>query len=323
MKAAVVRRYGPPDVVKIEEIPKPVPAPDEVLIRVRATTVSSGDWRLRTANVPRGMGPLVRLAVGFTGPRQGVLGAEIAGDVEAVGSAVTRFHVGDRVFAMTGTSLGGHAEYRAMRETAAIAAIPPALSYEQAAALSFGGTTALYYLRDRAKLRAGERVLINGASGAVGSAAVQLARHIGAEVTGVCSGANTELVRSIGATHVIDHTQQDFTRGAETWDVILDTVGNLSFATCERVLAPGGRLGLVVGDLFQLIGASVRPNRSGRTVIAGITPERAEDLRTLAELAAAGAYTPVIDRTYPFDRIAEAHAHVESHRKKGSVVITL
>ncbi len=323
MRAAVYRRYGPPDVVAIEEVPKPVPARDEVLIRVRATTVSTGDRRLRSADVPRGFGPFVRLGVGITGPRNGVLGTEIAGDVEAVGATVTRFQVGDRVFALTGTGLGGHAEYKAMRETAAIAPMPTRLSYEAAAALSFGGTTALYYLRDLTKVQPGERVLINGASGSVGSATVQLARHFGAVVTGVCSGANAELVRSIGASHVIDYTQEDFTRGAGTWDVIVDIGGKHTFATCERVLAPGGRLGLVVGDLWQLIGAMVRPSRSGRKVFAGISPERAEDLRFLASLAEAGAYKPVIDRTYPLERIVEAHAHVETRRKKGNVVVTL
>jgi NADPH:quinone reductase-like Zn-dependent oxidoreductase len=323
VKAAVYRRYGPPEVVSIEEVPKPVPARDEVLVRVRATTVASGDWRLRSLDVPGGFGMFVRLAVGITGPRKRVLGTEIAGDVESVGANVTRFAVGDRVFALTGTGLGGHAEYRAMRETAAIARIPPTLSYEQASALSFGGTTALYYVRDLTKVRPGETVLINGASGAVGSAAVQLARHFGAVVTGVCSAANADLVRSIGATDVIDYEQQDFTQAHRTWDVIVDTVGNVSFASCVRVLAPNGRLGLVVGTLGQTIGASTRPTRSGRRVFAGISPERAEDLRVLAELAEAGAYLPVIDRVYPFARIVEAHAHVETHHKKGNVVVTL
>jgi len=323
VKAAVYHRYGPPDVVAIEEVPKPVPARDEVLVKVRATTVSSGDWRLRSATVPRGFGLLVRLAAGITGPRKGVLGTELAGDVEAVGAGVTRFDVGDRVFALTGAGLGAHAEYRSIRESAALAHIPPKLTYEEAAALSFGGATALYYLRDRTKVQSGERVLINGASGAVGSAAVQLARHFGAVVTGVCSGANADLVRSLGAVQVIDHTERDFTKSAEVWDVIVDTVGNQSFATCERVLAPGGRLGLASGDLGQTIGAMARPSRAGRSVFAGVSPERAEDLRVLAELAEAGAYKPVIDRIYPFDRIVDAHAHVETRRKRGNVVITL
>jgi NADPH:quinone reductase-like Zn-dependent oxidoreductase len=322
MKAAVYTRYGSPDVVTLAEVPRPVLPPDGVVVRVRATTVSSGDARLRSANVPPGFGLLVRLGFGVFGPRKRVLGTEVAGEVVETGTG-SRFAVGDRVFAMPGASLGGHAEYVAIPSRGAIATIPQNLSFEQAAALAFGGTTALFYLRDQAKLRAGEHVLVNGASGAVGSAAVQLAKHFGARVTAVCSGDNAELVRSLGAERVIDHTRQDFTTLGERFDVILDAVGNSPFDRCASALAESGRLLLVVGSLGQTLGALLRPTRSGKRVLGGVTPERAEDLAFLAQLAEAGAYRPVIDQTFPFDRIRDAHARVDTHKKRGSVVVTL
>lgn len=321
MKAAVYHRYGPPEVVEIVELPKPVPADDEVLIRVRATTVTAGDWRMRSADVPPGFGLLMRLALGITGPRKSILGTELAGEVEAVGAAVTRFKVGDKVFAF---SIGGcHAEYRSIRETAAIALMPSNLSFEEAAPLSFGGSTALFFLRDKAHLKSGEKVLINGASGGVGSASVQLARHFGAEVTGVCSAGNADMVRGLGAQHVIDYANEDFTKSGKTYDVILDTVGNCSFESCQAALAPGGRLALVVAGLGQNLSALIRPSRAGRKILTGVAPERAEDLRFFAELAKAGTFKAAIDRTYDFNDIVQAHAHVESHRKKGNVVVRL
>jgi NADPH:quinone reductase-like Zn-dependent oxidoreductase len=322
MKAAVYTRYGSPEVVSLAEVTRPSLPADGVVVRVRATTVSTGDARLRSANVPRGFGLLLRLGAGVFGPRKHVLGTEMAGEV-AEASARSRFAVGDRVFSMLGTNLGGHAEYVAVPSGGAIATLPRELSFEQGAALAFGGTTALYYLRDKAKLRAGERVLVNGASGAVGSAAVQLAKHFGANVTAVCSGDNAGLVTTLGAERVIDHTRQDFTTLGERFDVILDAVGNCSFARCASTLTDGGRLLLVVGDLSQLLGALLRPVRSGRRVLGGVTPERAEDLLFLARLAEEGTYRPLIDQTFPFDRIAEAHARVDTRKKRGSVVVTL
>jgi NADPH:quinone reductase-like Zn-dependent oxidoreductase len=324
MRAAVYRRYGPPEVVRIEEVPDPTPRDDEVLVRVRATTVSAGDRRMRSADVPPGFGPLLRLAAGITGPRNTVLGTEIAGEVVAVGSRVSRFRVGDRVFALCGTGLGGHAELRALRETAAIAHLPSTWSFEEGATLAFGGTTALFFLRDQTRVRAGEKVLIVGASGAVGTAMVQLARQLGAEVTGVCSGANADLVRRLGAAHVIDYTRKDFTTSGRSWDVILDAVGNHPYPAVSHVLAPGGRLGQVVGSLADTVRAALRPRRgAGHTVVAGVAPERGDDLRTLAELAETGALKPVIDSVYPFDRIVDAHRRVDTHRKVGSVVVTV
>ncbi len=322
MRAAVYRRYGPPEVVEITELATPTPRGDEVLVKVRATTVTSGDWRLRAASVPPGFAILIRLAFGIFKPRKATLGMELAGDVVSVGKAVSRLKVGDKVFAIS-SGLGCHAEYRVIRQDAAVALMPSNLSYEEAAPLSFGGTTALYFLRDQGQIRAGERVLINGASGGVGSAAIQLARHFGAEVTAVCSAGNEHMVRSLGAKYVIDYAREDFTRAGKTYDIILDAVGNCSFATVKPALAPGGRLLLVVASLGQAISAVVRPSRSGRKVLGGVVPERALDLRVLAELAEAGTFKPVIDHIYPFERIVDAHARVETHRKRGNVVVTL
>jgi len=254
VKAITYQRYGSPDVLEMSTLPKPVPGDHELLIRVRAATVSSADWRMRSLEMPRGFGLLGRLAVGFNKPRKPVLGTELAGEVEAVGRAVTTFKAGDPVFAFSGAALGCHAEYRCMPANGAVALKPPNLSFEQAAALSFGGATMLDFFR-RAQLRQGERVLVNGASGTVGSAAVQLAKHFGAHVTGVCSSAKLELVRSIGADEVIDYTRRDFVETNTPFDVIVDTVGNATFSRSRSALAEGGRLLLVLASLPELLKA--------------------------------------------------------------------
>ena len=319
MKAAVYHRYGPPDVVRIEDVPRPEPKANELLVRVRAASVSAGDARLRSARVPHGFGLVMRLAFGITGPRKPILGWDFAGEVAAVGSLVSGFAPGDRVF---GARMGSHAEYVTV-STNNVAAMPRNLTFENATALVFGGMTSLIYLRDKAKIQPGERVLINGASGAVGTAAVQLATHFGAVVTGVCSASNAELVTSLGAARVIDYAKQDFTQSGETYDIIFDAVGNCTFARCERALSPGGRLLLVVSSLGQTLGAMLRPSRAGRKVLAGVGATRAEDLRFLGSLAESGAFKPVVDRSYPFARIADAHAHVDTGHKRGNVVIAL
>jgi NADPH:quinone reductase-like Zn-dependent oxidoreductase len=323
MKAAVYHRYGPPNVVTIADVPKPVPRADEVLIRIAATTVTTGDWRARSLILPPGFGFMGRLAFGLFGPRQPILGTECAGEVEAVGPAVTRFRPGDEVFAFTGARMGCHAEYRAVAEGGLIARKPANLRFEQAAALGFGGTTALPFLRDRGGIKAGDRVLVVGASGGVGSAAVQLARAFGAEVTGVCSAVNADLVRSIGAQRVIDYAREDFAAGVESWDIILDTTGTAPLSRCERVLNPGGRLLVVLGSLAQALGLERPARGSGKQVIAGVVQARPEDIGVLAELAAAGRYTPVIDRVYPLADAAAAHAYVDTGHKRGSVVLSV
>ena len=314
MKAAICQSYGPPEVVQISDVPTPAPKPNEVLIRVRATTVSSGDARIRGARFPRGFAIPARLFLGLTRPRKPILGTELAGVIDAVGAAVTRYRPGDKVFAFSGIGMGCHATFTAMREDAAIALIPAGFTFEDAAAISFGGTTALHFLRDVGKVQRGERVLINGASGAVGSAAVQLARHFGAHVTGVCSAANADLVRALGADDVIDYASADFATSGKRWDIILDTVGNATFARCRPALTDKGRLMLIAADLGDLLKAPLQSKLSGLTIAGGPAPERAEDILELKALCDAGAFKPVIDSRYPFDRIAEAHARADSNR---------
>ena len=322
MTAAVYERYGPPEVVRLTSVKRPEPKDDEVLIRIRATTVTKADHRLRALDVPAGFGLPMRLATGIFDPRQPILGSELAGDVEGIGEQVRDFRVGDPVFAFTDLGLRCHAEYRCMPASGALARKPSNLTYEQAAALSFGGTTALYFLR-KAKVERGEKVLINGASGAVGTACVQLARHLGAEVTGVCSAANMQLVASLGATHVIDYTAEDLTRSGRTYDVIIDTVGTAPLSRSRASLGDRGRLVLILATLPQMLGIPWASLTSKKKVISGVASGSGDDLRSLAKLAEAGSFTPVIDRTYPFEQIVEAHRYVDTGRKKGNVVITL
>jgi NADPH:quinone reductase-like Zn-dependent oxidoreductase len=322
MKAFVATAYGPPEVLRLAELEKPVPKDDEVSIRVVATGVNSADVRIRSLTMPTGFGVVARLIFGLTRPRQPVLGAELAGVVEAVGAKVTRFRAGDAVFGLCGTRMGAHAEYCCVRETGAIAAKPSSLSFVQAAGLSFGGTAALHFLR-RGGLQPGEHVLVNGAAGSVGSAAVQLAKHFGAEVTGICSTGNLELVKSLGADHVIDYTQQDFARHRPRYDVVLDSIGTLSIRRVRAALAPRGRLLLVAASLPQMLATPWVALTSRQKLITGPAPERAEDLSFLAELVESRAFVPLIDRCYPFERLPEAHRYVGTGRKKGSVVVVV
>ena len=322
MKAIVYTEYGPPNVLQFKEVAKPIPKDNEVLIKIHATTVTAGDWRVRSLDVPFGFGSLARLALGVFRPRQPILGSELAGTVEAIGKDVKKFKVGDLVFAFSGVGMGCHAEYKCMPENGAVVLKPTNLTYDEAAALSFGGTTALDFLR-RAKLQKGERVLVNGASGAVGTAAVQLAKHFGAHVTGICSTANLELVKSLGANQVIDYTQEDFTKNGETYDIVVDTAGTAPFPRSKASLKKNGRLLLVLSSLLEMIRAPWVSMTSSNRVIAGPAAERPDDLHFLAKLAQAGEFKPVIDRRYPFEQIVEAHRYVDTGRKKGNVVITL
>ena len=322
MKAIVCQRYGPPEVLQCREVPKPDPRDHEVLIRIRATTVTSADCRVRGLDMPRGFELLARLALGFSGPRQPILGTEFAGDVEAVGARVRRFKPGDAVFALGGAGMGGYAEYRCMPEGGCLAIRPGNLAVDEAAALSFGGTTALDFLR-RAQLRQGEKILINGASGGVGTAAVQLARHFGADVTAVCSSPNADLVRSLGARRVIDYTREDFTRDGQTYDLIMDVVGTAPFARCKGSLKEKARLLLVLATLPQMLAIAWQRLRGPQRIIAGPAIEQAEDLQFLAELAQAGEFKPVIDRRYPFEQMVQAHRYVGTGRKRGNVVVQL
>lgn len=323
MKAIVYHRYGGPDVVSLAEVPKPAPKDYEVLIRIHATTVTTGDWRARSLKLPAGFRLLGRLVFGVFGPRKPILGTELAGVVESVGARVTRFKTGDAVFAFPGAAYGSHAEYRTMSEDGMIALKPANLSFEEAAALSFGGTTALSFLKGKGGIKPGDKVLVVGASGGVGTAVVQIARHFGAEVTGVCSTDNVSLVRSIGADRIIDYTREDFVAGVETYDIILDTTATVSLSRVERILKPGGRLLIVNGSFAQALGMERPAKGSGKKVIAGVASLRVEDMQVLANLAAAGELKPVIDRSYPLADAAEAHAYVDEGHKRGNVVLTV
>lgn len=320
MKIVVYSRFGSPDVLELKDIPKPTPKDHEVLIKANATTVTAADWRARTRTVPKGFGLSARLFFGVSRPRLPILGGELSGEIEAVGKAVSKFKVGDQVFAFSGAHLGCYAEYKCIPESGAVAFKPTNLSYEEAAALSFGGTTALGFFR-QAKIQNGDKVLINGASGGVGTAAVQLAKYFGAEVTGVCSTGNLDLVKSIGTDKVIDYTKEDFAQNGETYDIIFDTADTAPFSRSKGSLKEGGRLVMVLGTLSEILQTPWVSMTSGKKVIAFLPDWCAEDLRFLARLAEKGRFRPVIDRRYPFERIADAHRYVDTGRKRGNVVI--
>ncbi|ADX74199.1 Zn-dependent oxidoreductase, NADPH:quinone reductase [Pseudarthrobacter phenanthrenivorans Sphe3] len=322
MRAAVYRRFGGPDAVRIEERPKPAPGPGELLVKVRAVTVSAADYRARTKKVPKGLKLPTSITLGFVKPRIPVLGMDLVGIVESVGAGVTRFKPGDEVMAMLGAKFGGHAEYATVPEDGAVTAKPRNLTFEEAAALVFGGITAQAFM-GRAALRPGARVLIIGASGAVGTAAMQLATLAGAHVTAVCSGSNADLVRSLGAQRVIDYATEDFTAVGETYDVVMDCVGNVPFGRLEPVIKPGGSLLSVVADLAAMLTAGSRSRRTGKRVTAGNVPFTAADLARVAELAETGRLRPVIDRILSLPDIAEAHRYVDAGRKVGNVVVQI
>ena len=322
MRAAVYHRFGGPEMVQVEEVPKPVAKADEVLIRVRATTVSMADYRMRSRDLPKGLGFMGPLVLGVFGPRKPILGMDLAGVVESVGAGVTRFKPGDEVIAMPGPEFAAHAEYKVMRETAAVTLKPANLDFAEAASIVFGGLTALVFLR-RGGVKAGDEVLINGASGSVGAAAVMIARGLGASVTGVCSGANAELVRNLGADQVIDYQTTDFATSGKQYDAIMDCVGNAPFERVRGAIKPGGTLLLVISDLKGMFGASGNSRRSGIRVDAADVKPSASDLAELARLAEAGVLKPLIDRRYTLSQIVEAHRYVDTGRKRGNLVVTL
>ena len=323
MKAYVCRRYGGPEVLELVDIDKPVPKDNEILVRIAATTVTSGDRRVRSLQFPRGFALIGRLALGINKPRQPILGTEFAGTVESVGGQVTRFKPGDAVFGFPGGKMRCYAEYRTIAEDGPVAAKPATLSMEEAACLCFGGSTALHFLR-KGRLQAGERMLVIGASGNVGSSLVQLARQQGAKVTGVTSTANVELVASLGAERIIDYSREDYAaaNAGAAYEVIADAVGAASFARVKHLLVQGGRFLAVSGDLMELFGA-MRPHGAGKRVIAGPAEERADDVPQLASLAEAGAFRPIIDRRFRFADMAAAHAYGDTGRKRGSIVVTV
>jgi NADPH:quinone reductase-like Zn-dependent oxidoreductase len=324
MKAVVYDRYGPPDVLRIEEVPRPVPKEDEILVKVHATTVNRADVHTREANRSYGLAAslLSRLVSGIRGPRQRILGREFAGEVEAVGAAVSEFAVGDRVFGLGGLGFGAHAEFMSVRESARIAHMPADMSFEEAAPITDGALNALMCLK-QADLRKGRRILIFGASGAIGTAGVQLARYFGADVTAVCSTKNLELVRSLGADRVIDYTKEDFTKNGETYHVIFDAVGKLSFTRCLDSLEPGGLY--LPTDGFENLWRALMPSRAGaKRVVFQLPPRQTkQDVLFLKELVEAGKFRPVIDRRYPLEDVVEASRYVETQQKTGNVVLAV
>jgi NADPH:quinone reductase-like Zn-dependent oxidoreductase len=324
MRAVVYDTYGPPEVLRIEDVAQPIPKEDEVLVKVHATTVNRLDVHTREANRSSGaaIAVLSRLVSGFRRPRQPILGSEFAGEVEAVGSAVHEFAVGDQVFGNTGLGFGAHAEFLCMREGGRIARKPTGVSFAEAAAVSDGALNALWCLR-HADLHKGRTILVYGASGSIGTAVVQLAKHFGADVTAVCSTKNIELVRSLGADNVIDYTQEDFTRNGQTYDAIFDAVGKQSFSRCKGSLKSGGLY--FATDGLRNLTLSLWTSRIGdKRVIFDIPPRYTKQhLLTIKELMEAGSYRAVIDRCYPLEDVVEASRYVESARKTGNVVLTV
>ena len=324
MKAVVYDRYGPPEVLHFEDVERPAPREDEVLIKIHATTVNRLDCHTREANRSSGrtVSVLSRLISGVRAPRQRILGSELAGVVEQAGGAVSEFKVGDRVFGLTGLGFGAYAEYRCMRESARLAHIPEGMTFEKAAPMCDGALNALWCLR-LANLEKRRKVLVYGASGAIGSAAVQLARHFKTDVTAVCGTKNLELVRSIGAGTVIDYTKEDFTKSAETYDVIFDAVGKQTFARCRNSLKPGGAY-LAVDGLGNIALALWTSRFGDKKVIFQLPPVYAKgDVLFLKELAETREYRPVIDSVYPFEKVIEATRYVETQQKTGNVVLTV
>jgi NADPH:quinone reductase-like Zn-dependent oxidoreductase len=322
VKAIVQTKYGPPEVLQLQEVEKPVPKENEVLIKIHATTVTAVDCTFRQGS------PFIgRFFSGLTRPKNPIPGTEFAGEVEAVGADVKRFKEGDQVFG-TSTGNGAHAEYMCLPEEGSTLAIKPVnMTYEEAAVID-GSLTALPFLRDKGNIQSGQEVLIYGASGSVGTAAVQLAKYYGAEVTGVCSTANLELVKSLGADKVIDYTQEDFTKSGQTYDIIFDAVGKTSFSRCKGSLKQTGiflEAALTPAILPQMLWTSKIGSNKAMIAFTGLMPasERTKNLVFLKELIEAGEIKAVIDRTYPLEQIAEAHRYVETGHKKGNVVITV
>lgn len=330
MKAVVYTKYGSPDVLHLTERPKPTLKDDEVLIRIRATSVNFGDSLARrfneitprTFSMPAPLWLPTRLFFGWRKPKRHILGAELAGDIEAIGNSVTQFKVGDAVFAYRGPSFGGNAEYIAVKENSLVALKPENMTYEEAATIPYGAITALNLLR-QAHIQAGQRVLINGASGGIGSYALQLAKHYGAEVTGVCGTLRMDFVKSLGADHVIDYSKEDFTQSGQKYDLIMDILGKSSFARVKNSLTTNGRYMLAsfkMNHLFQMLWTS---RMSSKKVVCALSGEKQADLVAVKELVESGAIKTAVDRCFPLEETAEAHRYYESGQRRGNVVVTV
>lgn len=325
MKAIVWTAYGPPDVLRLQEVETPIPQDNQVRIKIHATTVTAGDCEVRSLKMPFGLGIPMRAYVGLRKPKQlTILGQELAGEVESVGKDVTRFKPGDQVFAGTGFEMGAYAEYVCMDENpegGALALKPANVSYEEAAAVPTGGLEAIYFL-GKAEVQPGERVLVNGAGGSIGTVAVQLAKHHGAIVTAVDSGPKLEMLRAIGADAVLDYTREDFTKRGESYDVIFDVVGKSAPRRSIRALAPNGRY-VVANPGLAHLARKLGKRAHGKELILGTATRTTQELVRLRTLIEAGKLRSVIDRCYPLEQVAEAHRYVETGQKQGNVVITV
>ncbi|MBK9096557.1 MAG: NAD(P)-dependent alcohol dehydrogenase [bacterium] len=325
MKAIVATKYGPPEVLQIKEIEKPTPGNNEILVKVFATTVSAADYRVRSFNVPISFWLPARFALGLTKPRNSVLGMDFSGVVEAVGKNVTKYKVGDPVFGLMGHQFGCYAQYLCLSEDwklVGIAGKPANLNFEEAAAIPFGGLTALYFMRE-AKIQKGQKVLITGASGSVGTSAVQIAKYYCAEVTAVCRTDKIELVKSLGADKIVDYTKDDFTKSGELYDVIFEVAGKTPFSDCIKSLTKTGTLLHAVAVPAVTIQMKWQSITTGRKMIGGGPDNNSKDLIFLKELVESGKLKPIIDRSYPMEQIVEAHKYVGSGHKKGNVVVTI
>lgn len=319
MKTARYTAYGGPETIVLDDVPIPTPGPGELLVRVRAAPVTAGDARMRSGRVPRGLALLLRLAIGWSRPKVAP-GWAFSGEVAALGPGVTGYTEGQRVFGLKGFKGGAHAEYLTIRADGQVLPLPVSLSFEQGAAAFFGGLTAAEFLIDRARLAPGERLLVAGATGSVGSAAVQIARHLGAEVAATASPANHALARQLGATEVTDYRNGP---PSGPFDVILDVMGSLGWRGAEPLLAPNGRLILVTSDLTEMLSSTLRPRRNGRRFLTGTSKEDLSAMRRLVALHAAGGYTPIIGPVLPFGDLGKAHAIAESFHKPGNLIVTM
>ena len=324
MKAILHTKYGPPDELQLKEVEKPIPKNNEVLIKIYGTTVTTTDCNARNFTfVPKSFLLIAKMMFGFRKPKINILGVDLAGEIEAVGQDVKLFKEGDQVFGSPGNKFGGHAEYICIAEDGVLAIKPANMTYEEAAAIPLAGNTALFFIRDLGKVQAGQKILIHGASGAIGTYAVQLAKYYGAEVTGVCSATNAEMVKSLGADKVIDYTKEDFTKSDETYDVIFDVVGKITFSQCKNSLKQKGiylENLLELQDILKMIWTSII---GGKKIKGGVSIESVENLNFFLELIESGKLKPVIDRSYPLEQTAEAFRYVEKGHKKGTVVITV
>ena len=324
MKAIVHTKYGPPDELQLEQVDKPVPRDNEVLIKIHATTVTTTDCNARNFTfVPKSFVFFARVMFGFKKPKINILGIDLAGEIEAAGKDVKLFKKGDHVFGSPGTKFGAHAEYCCVPEDGALAIKPAGMRWEEAAAISLAGNTALFFIRDLAKIQSGQKILIHGASGAIGTYAVQLAKYYGAEVTGVCSAKNAEMVKSLGADKVIDYTKEDFTKNDERYDFVFDVVGKTTFSQCKGILKPRG---IYLENMLELKGFLKMMLTSiigGKKIKGGVATARAENLIFFIKLIESGTIKPVIDRIFPLEKTAEAFQYVEQGHKKGNVIITI